>query len=263
MWHDARTLNGLASALVGLVLLALVASGIWWLAQRPMFTLRAIRIESADKGGLRHVNELTVRGYALARIKGNFFTANLETARQAFESVPWVRRASVRRDWPDKLIVTLEEHVPLGEWGEDGRLVSVKGDVFTANLAEAEEDHALPQFAGPNGSEKEVVARFAELQQWFAPLKLEPESVALSERYAWTVRFKDGMRVELGREQDAATLRDRAQRLIGIYPQLTAMLQKPIESVDLRYPNGMALKVVGMAVAQAAAGGQNKNTRNN
>ncbi|HEY5800611.1 MAG TPA: cell division protein FtsQ/DivIB [Burkholderiaceae bacterium] len=252
MWHDARTLNGLTSALLGLVLLALVASCVWWLAQRPMFTLRSIRIESVDATGLRHVNALTVRAYAVARIKGNFFTANLETARTAFESVPWVRRATVRRDWPDKLIVTLEEHEPLGAWRDDGRLLSVKGDVFTANIAEAEEDHALPEFGGPEGSEKEVVARFAEFRAWFAQIGLEPESVLLSDRYAWTVRFKQGMSVELGREQDRSTLKQRVDRLIGIYPQLHARLQGPIESVDMRYPNGLALKVAGLTDSLAS-----------
>jgi hypothetical protein len=55
----------------------------------------------------------------------------------------------------------VEEHEALGTWGEDGRLLSVKGDVFTANLAEADEDHELPAFDGPAGSEKEVLARFA------------------------------------------------------------------------------------------------------
>lgn len=258
MWHDVRTLNGLASALVGLVLLALVASGVWWVAQRPMFTLRSIRIESVDKNGLRHVNALTIRAYAIARIKGNFFTANLETARAAFESVPWVRRASVRRDWPDKLIVTLEEHEPLGVWGDDGRLLSVKGDVFTANLAEAEEDHPLPEFGGPDGSEKEVVTRFAQFREWFAPIKLTPESVSLSGRYAWSVKFKDGMQLELGREQNSSTLRERVDRFIAVYPQLAASLQGKIERADMRYQNGLALKVAGLALA-----GQEKKTQKN
>jgi cell division protein FtsQ len=35
------------------------------------------------------------------------------------------------------------------------------------------------------------------------------------------------------------------ERLVGIYPQLVARLQDRIESVDMRYPNGLALKVKG------------------
>ena len=38
-------------------------------------------------------------------------------------------------------------------------------------------------------------------------------------------------------------------RLVAVYPQLLERLQGKIESVDLRYPNGMALKADGMVLA--------------
>lgn len=247
MWHDIRMLNATTSALLGVLVLSLLASGIWWVAQRPMFTLKLIRIEGVHEIHLRHVNASTVRTTALPRIKGNFFTANLDAVRIAFEAVPWVRKASVRREWPNKLIVTIEEHKAIGTWGDDGRLLSEKGDVFTANLAEAEDDGDLPLFAGPEGSEKEVVMRYRELQDWFKSVNLVPESVQLSSRYAWTVKLNNGMTVDLGREQNSTTLKERVDRLVGIYPQLVARLQDRIESVDMRYPNGLALKAQGLA----------------
>lgn len=247
MWHDIRMLNAATSALLGMLVLGLLASGIWWVSQRPMFTLKEIRIEGVDEMPLRHVNASTVRTTALPRIKGNFFSANLDAAREAFESVPWVRKASVRREWPNKLIVTVEEHVPLGTWGDDGRLVSGKGDVFMANLAEAEEDADLAAFSGPEGSEKEVVARYRELHEWFRAVNLTPRSVDLSSRYAWTVKLDNGITVELGRAQTHTTLKERVDRLIGVYPQLVARLQDRIESIDMRYPNGLALKAQGLA----------------
>src|SRR5471030_918354 len=255
MWQDAKALNATASGIFVLTLLACIAAGVWWVAQRPMFTLRTIRIESIGQDELRHVNHLTLRNNALGRIKGNFFTTNLDAVRLAFESVPWVRRATVRREWPDQLIVALEEHDALGTWGEDGRLLSVKGDVFTANLAEAEEDHPehpLPEFDGPEGSEKEVLSRYDELRAWFAPLKLVPESLSLSGRYAWTVKLNNGMSVALGREQTSTTLKERVDRLMGIYPQLVEHLQN-IETIDMRYQNGLALSATGLKIPAEGA----------
>jgi len=245
MWQDIKMLNAVTSALFGLFALALLSSGLWWLVQRPMFTLKVIRVEGMGEE-LRHIDHSTIRGIVVPRIKGNFFTTDLDAVRIAFEAVPWVRKATVRREWPNKLIVDLEEHKALGTWGEDGRLLSVKGDVFTANLAEAEEDGELLEFSGPQGSEKEVAARFNELREWFAQANLAPDSVHLSHRYAWTVRLNTGMTVELGREQSNTTLKERVARLVGVYPQLVARLQDRIESVDMRYPNGLALKANGM-----------------
>ncbi|MEO7578792.1 MAG: cell division protein FtsQ/DivIB [Massilia sp.] len=248
MWQDVRALNASANGLMALVVLACVASGVWWVSQRPMFDLRTVTVESMYGMELQHVNKLTLRAGVLGKIKGNFFTTNLEQVRTAFESAPWVRRATVRREWPDQLIVAIEEHEPLGTWGEDGRLLSVKGDVFTANLAEADEDHALPEFEGPDGSEKEVLARFAELRAWFAPVKLVPEALSLSSRYAWTVKLDNGMSVALGREQDRTTLKTRVERLVGIYPQLAERLKEGIQTIDMRYPNGLALTAAGLSI---------------
>lgn len=247
MWHDVKMLNAAAGTLLGLFVLALLGGGLWWLAQRPMFTLKEIRIEGMETE-LRRVNASTVRSTALPRIKGNFFTANLGAVRAAFEAVPWVRKAAVRREWPNRLVVTLEEHVPLGTWGQEGRLLSEQGEIFVANLAEAEEDGDLPEFAGPAGSEKEVMMRYRELQAWFAPVNLAPGAVHLSGRYAWAVKLDNGMTVELGREQTSTTLKERVERLVAVYPQLVARLQDRIENVDMRYPNGMALKAGGLAM---------------
>lgn len=252
MWNDVKMLNAAAGTLLALFALALLGGGLWWLAQRPMFTLKEIRIEGAGTE-LRRVNASTVRTTALPRIKGNFFTADLNAVRTAFEAVPWVRKAAVRREWPNRLVVTLEEHLPLGTWGQEGRLLSVQGEVFVANLAEAEEDGNLPEFAGPDGSEKEVLMRYRELLAWFAPVRLAPDAVQLSGRYAWTVKLDNGMTVELGREQSSTTMKERVERLVAVYPQLVARLQDRIENVDMRYPNGMALKAGGLALGMGKA----------
>ncbi|MFN3788525.1 cell division protein FtsQ/DivIB [Massilia sp.] len=251
MWHDVRALNATASSLVALVVLACIGSGVWWVSQLPMFSLRAVTVESMYQLPLRHVNELTVRNGVIGKIRGNFFTTDLEQVRATFETVPWVRRATVRREWPDQLVVEVEEHEALGTWGEDGRLLSVKGDVFTANLAEADDDHELPAFTGPKGSEKEVLARFTELRSWFAQVNLVPMALSLSDRYAWTVKLDNGMSVALGREQDKDTLKKRVQRLVGVYPQLVARLQEGrIDTIDMRYPNGLALSSAALAVPE-------------
>ena len=258
MWNDSKSLNVISGCLLALVVLMLLGAGLSWIAQRPMFALHTIQIEASAGVPLRHINLATVRSTALPQIRGNFFSVNLESVRQAFEALPWMHKAAVRREWPDQIIVTLEEHQPLATWGDEGRLVSIKGDVFTANLDEAEEDGELPVLSGPTGSEKEVVSRFAEVNQWLIPLQLEAEAVTLTDRYAWHIRLDNGITVDLGTEQDKSTLRNRMTRLIAIYPQLVAHLKQSIESVDMRYPNGVALKVAGLNNSALAAKNEKK-----
>lgn len=251
MWNDARLLNAAANALFGLAALALLAAGVAWLVQRPFFTLKAIRVEGQTSEGrparLEHVNAASLRASALPRVKGNFFTADLDGVRQAFEGVPWVRRASVRRQWPNALVVTLEEHQTLGTWG-DGRLLNRQGEVFVANVAEAEGEEPLPAFGGPPGTEADVARRYGDFMRWFAPLGVKPVRVVLTQRYAWQVKIDTGTLFEFGREQDANTLAARVERFVRAWPQIAARLTRTVDYVDLRYANGFAIRAPGLKI---------------
>ncbi len=132
---------------------------------------------------------------------------------------------------PNQLIVDVEEHEPLGTWGEDGRLLSVKGDVFTANLAEADEDGDAARIrAARKAARRKCWRAFRELRAWFAPVKLTPEAVQPVEPLC--VDRQAGQRHErgAGTRADRTTLKSRVQRLVSIYPQLVARLQDRIEN---------------------------------
>ncbi len=253
-WHDVRVLHGSANALIALSLAALLATGAWWLVQRPDFALRSVSIEPTESAQLRHVSTTLLKYSAMRRVSGSFFTVDLDAVRASFEAVPWVRRATVRRIWPNRLLVTIEEHRPLALWG-DGRLMNTYGELFAANLAEAEEEGKLPELSGPPGSQMTVVARYDELRKWLAPIGREPEAVNLSQRYAWLARLDDGTTLMLGRD-DGLPIEARVKRWIAAYPRVMARLDRPPEVVDLRYPHGFALRSVSVlgAETERAAG---------
>jgi cell division protein FtsQ len=261
MWHNARLLNLIASTLYAVVVVMALAAGLLWLAQRPVFAITHVVLAPMDDGTLRHVNAPSVRANALGKLSGNFFTLDLNAARQAFESVPWVRRASVRREWPNGLTVEVEEHEALGTWGsaDSGRLINTYGEVFVANTAEAEEDAQLLALDGPPDSEADVVEKLEVMREWFKPLKAEPLAVALSGRYAWRAKLSNGMVIELGREQndeERTAMEQRVRRFVAAWPQVTEQWGRQIEYADLRYPNGFAIRAANVRFltdAQAAA----------
>ncbi len=251
MWHDISTMNKITRAIVGVLLLCVLYASYKWVALQPMFDLRAVKIQGSNNSPLRYVDVATVRSAALPRIRGNFFTADLAAVRSAFEMVPWVQRASVRREWPNKLIVSIDEYRVLGAWGEqDGRLLSVDGYLFTANLGEAEAEGRLPQLIGPDDSAHEVAARLGDLRDWLAPLKLAPRELELSKRYAWTAKLNNGITLKLGRIQEREAFKLRVERFVTSYPRLSAQLSSRIETVDMRYPNGLAYRTRGQAAVE-------------
>jgi cell division protein FtsQ len=239
MWDEPRLMNAAASALYALALVLVLYAAGTVLVHSPVFALRSIRIQ----GELAHVTRGQIVDALQGQVSGTFFTVDVEAIRSMFQGIPWVRRAEVRRRWPDRLEVALEEQVALARWGQasEGRLVNVHGEVFAGQI-----DGELPRFAGPAGSAQEVARRYALFRELLAPLALEPHTVALSQRLSWQLRLSNGLTLQLGRDSDKDPLQERLARFVEAYPGAVGHLPRRLDYVDLRYPNGFALRVPEM-----------------
>ena len=250
IWNHPERMKILTRWLIALLGILLMLWLMFWLGQRPVFSIKKIQIESNTGENLKHVNLPTIRSMVIGNLSGNFFSIRLDNARTAFESVPWVRSASVRRVWPNGLIVTLEEHEALGIWGgaNDARLMNTYGELFIANVAEAEADRKLVQFNGPDKSNHDVLALYNLLNEWFKPWKAKPVEVSLSNRYAWSSKLDNGIRFEFGRDldqKDRAQINVRMERFFKTWPQIQQQWPGKVDMVDLRYPNGFAIRLNG------------------
>ena len=235
MWSSPRLANVTANLLYAAALALLAYAGSRVLVQSPAFSLRTVVIG----GELRHVTRGEIVAALQGRVMGTIFTVDLEAVRALFESVPWVRRAEIRRGWPDRLEVRVEEHVALARWGEgSGRLVNTHGELFSGRV-----DAPLPVFSGPAGSESEVARRYAAFRELLAPLALEPRQVVLNSRFAWQLRLSNGLTVQLGRDSDRDRVEDRLAKFVSVYPQTLGKSESRLDYVDLRYPNGFSLRV--------------------
>ena len=239
LW-DRPVLMDLLADLLFLVGGALLAWSIAMSVQTlPVFPLRQVVVTAP----LEQVSRAQVEHVARTALNGNFFTVDLAAARAAFERVPWVRSVSVRRLWPDTVELNIEEHRAVAHWTpRDGesRLLNSRGEVFFASL-----EASLPQLVGPDGTAARVLERYRAFVDALAPTGRAPVLVQLSERDAWQVRLDDGVMLELGRDQPRHPLSERLARYTGGYAaaRMAAKGRLPeVGSVDLRYPNGFALR---------------------
>ena len=242
---DVRLMNAIAVVVFMLALAALLAAGFAWVARRPAFQFGDIRLE----GDLQRNSVTTVRANAMPHLAGNFFTMDLARTRAAFEQVPWVRHAVVRRVWPNRLVVALEEHQPVALWEGDensDKMVNSHGEVFEANVGDVEDD-SLPQFAGPEGTSTQVLEMYRRLQPMFAGLDAEMTSLKLSGRGSWRVELDNGATVELGRGTQEEVM-ERTTRFIRTLPQVLNKFHAPLENADLRHAEGYAVKLKGLSV---------------
>ena len=237
MWGDAKQLNAIAAALALIAGLALLWGALAWALRQPPFAFREVVVHGRlERASAAHL-EAAVRG----ELTGTFFTMNLDRARSSLARVPWVRNVALRRQWPQRLEVTIEEHAPLARWNDAG-LVNAQGEVFVADY-----NGELPQFDGPDGSAAQVATRFREWSDALAPLALALEGIRLSPRGSWRLAAQGAagtLAIELGREEPTV----RLQHFVAVYERTIGVLARAgtrIDHVDLRYRNGFAARVPG------------------
>ena len=238
MWNRPVLLNGVANALFAMAaLLALI--GAWKLAaHQPLFELREVTVG----GTLAHIARGEIEDVVRRELKGNFLTLDLAAVSTAFQQLPWVRRVSVRRQWPGRLDIMLEEHVPLARWGA-GALVNTEGDVFRASYK-----GDLPQFVGPEGAAREMTIQYRYFRKSLEAIGQTPVRLEVSPRRAWKVRLASGVTLVLGREQVEA----RLSRFVAMHDRAIAPLGPRVEYVDLRYANGFAVRLPELRRGKAA-----------
>ena len=240
---DVRLMNGVAGGVFALAGVAVLAAGVLWVSRAPLFTLKGVQLE----GDLTRNSVNTIRANAMPALKGNFFSLGLQESRRAFEGVPWVRQAVVRRVWPDQLRVRLEEHRPAALWvADDGndRLVNSFGEVFEANVGDVEED-GLPRFTGPEGTAAQMLALHTRLMPVLGRLQLNVVALQLSSRGSWRAELDSGATLELGRGSDDEVLA-RTDRFARTLTQLTARYRAPLLFADLRHTEGYAVRLRGV-----------------
>jgi cell division protein FtsQ len=247
--QDILWMNAASSALLVLAIGLLLAAGLTKLSRLPYFDLKRIELE----GELQRNNVATVRANVIPRMRGGFFNVDLSRSRDIFESVPWVRKAIVRRVWPNELRVVLEEQHPAAYWRHDDRddqLVNTYGEVFDANTGDVEE--RLPTLEAPRNATAAdahaMLEMLRRLQPVLAPVG-EVDTLSLTERGSWSVELDNEARIELGRgTQDDVVA--RVERFVRTLPEVERQYPAPLAHADLRYPEGYAVKLRGLTTLQ-------------
>lgn len=247
MWHKPQLLNTLADLLFLVGAAALLAAGTVWLVRVPALPVQQVVFETP----LQHTRRGEIEQVLPGSLRGNFFTLDVNNVRQALLQLPWVRSVQVRRLWPSGLTVQVEEHQPIARWGEGhAEMINGHGEVFAALMPE-QEMRRLPLLQGPSGTSRQVLERFVAFREMFAAVGETPVQLSLSSRLAWQLTLDNGMRIEIGREHPKWPVEGRLQRFVEVYEKEMAALAVRPAVVDLRYPNGFAIKVAAADAAKA------------
>ncbi len=212
-----------------------VAGWHWW-KTADLFPLQTVRLVTP----LQHLGEAELRRAIEPHVGRGMLVLDVGAVRAALEELPWVASAGVRRRWPATLEIAVVEQVAQARWNGDG-VLNPEGVAFWPDPDSI--PPGLPMLAGPPGSELEVMARYHALDALLAPLGLQLTGLTLDGRLAWKAVLNGEIEMQLGAGDGEAEV----QRFVRAYPRLSTRADSRLAAVDLRYPNGFALRWQGEA----------------
>lgn len=220
---------------IGAAVTLCVAAAFGALGARSLLASQQMPIRWIEaQGAFERVTAQQIQATAAPLLTGGFFGVDLERLRQGVEDIPWIRSAGVQRQWPDKVLIRVIEHQPLGQWGKD-RLVSDAGEIFEVTGGGF---GGLVALSGPEERAPEVVSFYRDLSERLQPTGLDVAELTLSDRGAWQAGLTGGIKVLLG----SSDLERRTDRLVVALDRLLAENPGSLRSVDLRYTNGLAVR---------------------
>ena len=185
-------------------------------------------------GNFNHLEEQELAELVNMEIDGGFLSMNLNQLRQELQSHPWIHQVSVRREWPSTLKVEVIEEVPIARWGKKGFLNRL-GDQLS--LPENSNLNSLPVLEADFGSSQDMIAQYLLLAELLAPTDLRLTELQRDAVGAWQIETAAGVRIVLGRDQ----IIEKIRRLIVVWGSGLDVQLNNIATIDLRYPNGLAV----------------------
>lgn len=186
------------------------------------------------EGVLPHLDPAYLQQVIDPYVKAGFVRFNVKALQHALCQHPWVSDVFIQRLWPDTVLVRLTEHKPLARWGSH-QLLSTEGIVFSPFRGAFPKE--LPYFEAPEGTEKTVLATYNQMNQRLVALPLTIRQLTLTPRGAWTLVLGDHMVIQLGRQE----VIHRLERFVKAYDKMIYSHHEDVQTVDLRYPNGIAV----------------------
>jgi cell division protein FtsQ len=210
----------------------LLASSLFWVVAK-IREIQYFPIKQVNVYGAKHSDPAVLQALIKPMINRGFFSVDVDSIKEQLKQSSWVTDASVQRVWPDKVAVILNERAPFARWNNTA-LLSDSGELFSANMEETE---SLPRFVGPDGEHIHMLDYYKKINSILLPLHIKISRLELTAS-TWKLTFDNGIKLDVG-YRDVLT---HIGHFVKVYPKIVGNRAADVEYVDLRYPNGLAIR---------------------
>jgi len=224
---------------IGILGLIIVVTGAMYISEFASDPIRFPVMNVDVEGTLDYTDRNILRAHVERHTQQGFYGMSVDAIRTDVESMPWVSAAHIRRVWPARLMVTVEEHEPAARFNDD-MLVSKSMEIFKpAQLDRNNPDYnqwrhsfaQLPRLAGAPGRHEFVLDAFRSYELALKPFGVNVKALLEDERRSQTLELANDVTVRIGYESHEL----RLQRFIDVYERLVVPLNgQPATRLKIR-----------------------------
>lgn len=222
----------LVGGVIGITALAFVLSnGAIHCFDPVNFPIREVLFVSEQ----RMVSSEMLQETIVEHLTSGFFRLRVSEIQESLLLHPWIKQVDVRKQWPNRLVIKLDEHTPAARWGENG-MISTTGEVFFPE-GSLESFTDLPVLEGPSIRRTWVWEHYLTMQSILSSHELSIAKLSLAPRGAWQMKLNNGMVIHLGKDD----VMKRLKRFVRVYKTHLQSKREAMKYVDLRYTQGLAV----------------------
>jgi len=260
MVHKAKERQGITSAqmiskvlvlMLVVILILLAWFFIHWLGKPGNFSIKKIELVSQlENQEVKELNKM-----ATGVLNGGFFSLNIEDfTRSLLLKLPWVKSISVKKIWPDKLLINIVEHKPIVRWLsveenitdvvlDNVQLLSQEGLIISPALTAQQKIkfNRMVLLTGTKNSTQTVLSLCLQINESFKQLGLGIKQCGMNARRTWKVVLILNKGQEITIKLGKKNMIQKLKRFIHIFSGQLKHYLVDINSVDLRYVNGFSV----------------------
>jgi cell division protein FtsQ len=208
-----------------------------WAADTLRLGIRVVTISGATHMSERRI--LDIAGIDANRSLPFFDVAE---ARARLEADPLIKQASVRKLYPDQIMIDIVERTPYAVWQKDGDVRAIAADGAPIDEVNDSRYADLPFVVGEGANGR--VGEFVALLDAMEELKPRVEAGVLIDQRRWNLRLKSGIDVKLPELDPQAGIAE----LLALQRQ-SRILEKDVLTLDLRVPGRVFVRLSEQAAA--------------
>ena len=191
-------------------------------------TLR-LGVRMVTVSGATHMSERKILAIAGVDDKKSLPFFDVAQARARLEADPLIKQASVRKLYPNQIVIEIVERTPYAVWQKDGDVRAIAADGAPIDEVNDGRYADLPFVVGEgaNGRVREFVALLDAMDE----LKPRVEAGVLVDQRRWNLRLKSGIDIKLPESDPEAAIAE-----LLILQRQSRILEKDVLALDFRVP---------------------------